>query len=119
METACLHVAVEVAGLEVVACDSCRSVEWYRGGSGLDPMEGMAALFGDFDLVGALPAIFAPSNEVLLYRPGSTRQRGRLEAFPVESWLRATPDLWMSHDGEHLVLAPTDPLMFNNLTQGA
>jgi hypothetical protein len=119
METNCLHQAVCVGGLEVVACDACRTIEWYRGGRGIDPMEGMAALFGDFDLVGSLPAVFAPSTEVLLYRPGSRHQRQRFDPFPRESWLRATPDLWMSHDGEHLVLAPTDPLTFTNLTRGA
>lgn len=113
--TTCLHVAVSVAGLDVMACGNCTEVGWARGGRSLDPDEGMAALFGDFDLVEALPALAAPSPEVLLYRPGRPGQRRRLEAFPQEVWLRATPDLWMSHDGDHLLLAPSNPLTFENL----
>lgn len=115
----CFHVPVAVAGVEVIACSSCCEVEWLRANRPIDPDEGMAAIFGDFELVATLPALAAPSPEVLLYRPSGKGQRDRLRSFPAEVWLRATPELWLSHDGDHLLLAPTDPLMFHNLTRGA
>jgi hypothetical protein len=117
--TTCLHVPIAVAGIELVACDLCGEVSWYRKGQWLDPAEGMAAVFGQYDLVGRLDALVAPAPEVLLYRPPSGRWQAHLEAFPKRIWLEASPGLWMSHDGEHLLLAPVSPLHFENLTRGA
>lgn len=120
MKTAtCQHTPIEVAGLEVVSCDNCVEVAWYRGGEWMDPAEGMAELFGQYDLVGRLEALSAPAPEVLLYRPPNRRWRAHLDAFPKRTWLEAAPDLWLSHDGEHLLLAPTNPVHFENLNQGA
>ncbi|MDP8958333.1 MAG: hypothetical protein M3N51_03830, partial [Actinomycetota bacterium] len=78
----------------------------------------LARLFGEFDLVGRLPALRAPAPEVLVYRPPNRRAASRLAAFPRLSWLEAAPDLWLSHDGDHLLLAPIDPLLLQNLTRG-
>lgn len=115
----CLHIPVAVAGIEVVSCGECSEIGWYRRGQWLDPAEGMATLFGQFDLVATLDALSAPAPEVLLYRPPSGRVRAHLEVFAENVWLEAAPNLWLSHDGEHLLLAPTDPIHFENLTRGA
>ncbi|MBT8216854.1 MAG: hypothetical protein HKN74_13965 [Acidimicrobiia bacterium] len=117
--TACRHVPVAVAGLEVVSCETCGEVSWYRKGQWLDPAEGMAELFGQYDLVGRLEALSAPAPEVLLYRPPSGRWRSHLDAFPKRIWLEVSPELWLSHDDEHLLLAPANPLHMENLTRGA
>lgn len=85
----------------------------------LDPSEGMATLFGNFELVGLLPAVRAPGDEVLMYRAPGRKGRGSLEAFPAHVWLRVDENLWLSHDGENLLLAPTTPLLMENLTRGA
>ena len=120
METrTCRHVPVAVADVEVISCAECGEVTWYRGGQWLDPAEGMAAVFGQYDLVGRLEALSAPAPEVLLYRPPSGRWRAHLDAFSRRVWLEAADDLWLSHDGEHLLLAPADPLHRENLTRGA
>ncbi len=108
-----------VAGIEVVSCATCGEVSWYRRGQWLDPAEGMAALFGQYDLVGRLEALSAPAPEVLLYAPPSGRWRAHLDAFPKQVWLEAAPGLWLSHDQVHLLLAPADPIHLDNLTRGA
>jgi len=115
----CTHVPVVTGGIEVISCGNCGEVGWFRKGQWLDPAEGMAVLFGQYDLVGRLEALSAPAPEVLLYRPPSGRWRAHLDAFPKRVWLEAAPDLYLSHDGEHLLLAPTDLLYFDNLTRGA
>lgn len=117
--TTCLHAPIAAGGIDVVACDLCGEVSWYRKGQWLDPAEGMAILFGQYDLVGRLEALAAPAPEVLLYRPPNGRARTHLEAFPIREWLEASPELWLSHDGEHLLLAPANPVHLENLTRGA
>ena len=115
----CTHTPVTVAGLQVVGCGECGVVGWFRGVEWLDPAEGMAELFGQYDLVGRLDSLLAPAPEVLLYRPPDRKWRSHLDAFPKQVWLEAAPDLWLSHDGEHLLLAPANPLHLENLTRGA
>ena len=79
----------------------------------------MAALFGSYDLIGPMDALGAPAPQVLIYAPPSGRKRRNLDALPERVWLKAGPRLWMSHDGEHLLLATTERLLFENLTRGA
>jgi hypothetical protein len=66
-----------------------------------------------------MEALGAPSPEVLVYAPPSARKRRNLEALPTRAWLKAGPHLWMSTDGEVLLLATTQRLLFENLTKGA
>lgn len=103
----------------MVACTECRTVEWLGSTRPLDPSEGMAALFGEFGLVGRLPSIQAPGPEVLMYRAPGRRGRAHLGAIPAHIWLQVDEHLWLSHDQEHLLLAPTTPLLMENLTRGA
>lgn len=102
----------------LVACGECGIVEWFGPGGPLDPAEALAALYGSYDLVGPLPAIGAPAAEVLVYRPHRAR-RGALSILPTEAWLPAGPDLWLATDGQVLLLATPNPVMVENLTQGA
>ena len=115
LSSPCSHRPVHVAGLQIVACDSCRIVEWSGTSRPVDPAEGMAALFGDFHLVGRFPAIQAPGRQVLVYRAPGRKARAYLDAFPTHVWLRVDTDLWLSHDGENLQLAPTTPLRMENI----
>lgn len=113
--TTCMHELRHVAGVGVVACDTCRTIDWW-GESGLvDATEALQRLFGDLELVGRLPALAAPAPEVLVYRATGRRHRRHLGAFPANVWLRAHPSLWLSHDGECLVLAPTDRSVLSRL----
>ena len=82
-------------------------VRFVADGTVLDPDEGMARLFGRFELVGRLPAVGSPGPEVLMYRPPSSRHRSCLSELPARMWLRVQPHLWLTHDGDHLLLAPT------------
>lgn len=111
----CRHEIESLSGVGVVACEACGTVEWWGTDRPLDPAEGMARLFGQFDLIGSLPSLNAPSAEVLVYRPPNWRHRAKLKAFPQGTWLEAHPGLWLTHDGENLLLAPSDPVLAANL----
>lgn len=111
----CTHERIEVGPIEVEYCTDSGELEWFDGGEPIDPEVAMARLFGRFDLVGSLPAIGAPSGVTLLYVPPTTRERSWLRRLPANSWLRAMSGMWISHDGEHLLLCPGDPLLARNL----
>lgn len=113
----CQHQPVRVGRVDVVACEVCATVEWQSIVGPLDPDEGITAVFGSFEMVGRLDALGGPSPQVIAYRPPSGRKRANLDAFPRRVWLRASPDLWLSHDGETLLLAPTRQIVFENLTR--
>jgi hypothetical protein len=77
----------------------------------------MAAVFGEYRLIRSLPAIHAPGHEVLMYAAPNRQARSYLGAFPANTWMQADDHLWMSHDGHHLLLAPTNPILLHNLTR--
>ncbi len=116
---ACEHGPVWVGRIAVSACGECGKVDWLSDRGPIDHAEAMAAVFGSFDLVGSIDALGAPSPEVLVYAPPSERKRRNLDALPRRAWLKAGPHLWMSTDGETLLLAVTERLLFENLTRGA
>ena len=115
----CEHKPVWVGRIAVAACDECERVDWFSNEGPVDSAEAMAALFGSFDLVGPIPALGAPSPDVLVYAPPSAKKRRNLDALPKRAWLKAGPQLWMSTDGQVLLLATTRRLLFENLTRGA
>ena len=115
----CEHIPTWVGRVAVAACEQCGQVEWLSDTGKIDHAEAMAAVFGSFDLVGTMDALGAPSPEVLVYAPPSTRKRRHLDALPRRVWLKAGPRLWMSTDGDVLLLATTERLRFENLTRGA
>jgi hypothetical protein len=94
-------------------------VDWRDSVGEIDPNEGMAALFGNYELVATLDAVGSPAPEVLVYSAPSIRKRRNLLPFPKNSWVKAAPDLWLTHDGENLLLATNHKLLFENLTRGA
>ena len=118
-EIGCDHKPVWVGRIALSGCDSCARIEWFSNTGPIDPAEAMAALFGSYDLVGTMDALGAPAPEVLVYKPPNGRKRRNLDAIPKQVWLKAGPHLWMSHDGEVLLLATTQALLFENLTRGA
>jgi hypothetical protein len=115
----CEHKPVWVGGIAVSACEDCGRIDWLSTSGPVDPAEAMAALFGSYDLIGPLHALGSPSSHVLAYSPPSAKKRKNLEAFPSRVWLKAGPHLWMSHDGDVLLLSTTQRLLFENLTRGA
>lgn len=115
----CDHKPVWVGRVAVAACEDCGRVDWLSNEGPVDHAEAIAALFGSYDLAGSMEALGAPSPEVLVYTPPSTRKRRHLDALPRRAWLKAGPQLWMSTDGEVLLLATTQRQLFENLTRGA
>ncbi len=111
----CTHELEQVGGLGVVACPACATIDWWGPDGVVEPTEALQRLFGGFELEGRLRSLAAPAPTVLVYRPTSRRDRRHLTAFPKHTWLAAHPGLWLSHDGEHLVLAPTDRRVVDTL----
>ncbi len=115
----CIHEPVWLGRRAVVACTACQEITWLSEEGAIDPSQGMAAIFGGYDLVGSVTALGAPSREVLVYEAPSARKRRYLNALPTHVWLRCSPNLWMSTDGSHLLLSTPHQLLFENLTRGA
>lgn len=111
----CLHTPRRSGPIEVVACAGCARFAWYEDGRPIDPDLGVARLFGAYDLVGSLPAVNAPGDEVLLYRPARPGDRRALAAFEPRTWFRVTEHLWLCHDRALLMLSSTSPLVLRNL----
>ncbi len=115
----CDHKPVWVGRIAVSACAECRRVDWFSDTGAVDHAEAMAALFGSYDLVGHLDALASPAPHVLAYAPPSRSKKRNLEALPRRAWLKAGPHIWMSHDGEVLLLATDRQLLEDNLIRGA
>lgn len=115
----CEHRPTWVGRVAVTACADCGQVEWFSVAGPLDPAEGMAYLFGSYDLVDHLDALAAPAPSVLVYAPPSARKRRNLDVMPKHVWLKVGVSLWLSHDGQSLLLATNQQLLIDNLTRGA
>ena len=96
-----------VGRVAVSACADCGEVDWFSDSGPVDHAEAMAYLFGSFDLIGHLDALGGPTSSVLAYAP------------PKNVWLEVGSRLWLSHDGEVLLLATDHQLLIENLTRGA
>ena len=66
-----------------------------------------------------LDALGGPTPTVLAYAPPSQKKRKNLDALPRRVWLEVGPRLWLSHDGELLLLATDHDLLIENLLRGA
>jgi hypothetical protein len=97
----CDHKPVWVGRVAVCACADCGKVDWLS------------------DLIGHLDALSGPTSTVLAYVPPNQKKRKNLDALPKQVWLEVGPRLWLSHDGEVLLLATDHQLLIENLTRGA
>ena len=115
----CDHKPTWLGRVSVTACADCGLVGWLSDTGSIDPTEGLAYLFGSYDLIAHLDALGAPAPTVLAYSAPSVRKGKHLAAFPKRVWLSVAPNLWLSHDGETLLLATNHKLLLENLTRGA
>lgn len=115
----CDHDPATVGGLTVIACADCGEVSFSDAAGFVTRRNGLARLFGQFDLVGSLPGLGAPGRQVLLYRPPDRRTAAALRAWPSRTWLEGDDGLWVSHDGQHLLLAHDAPWVTHHLLDGA
>lgn len=106
---ACSHVRASVTReISIVACGVCATIDWFRDGHPIAAFDGMADVFGLFDLVATLPGVSAPGREVMLYKAPRGASRSLLEALPRRVWLEAAPGVAVSHDGRHLLVSPVE-----------
>ncbi len=115
----CDHEPTWIGHVALSACGRCRRVDWLSQTGPIDHAEAMAAVFGSYDLIGPLDALGAPAPRVLAYSPPTKSKRRHLDALPRHTWLKTGPQLWLSHDGELLLLATTRQLLFDNIIRGA
>jgi hypothetical protein len=108
-----------VGRVAVAACAECGQVDWFSDTGPVDHSEAMAYLFGSYDLIGHLDALGGPTSSVLAYAAPNPRKRKNLDALPKNVWLSVAPRLWLSHDGEVLLLATDHQLLIENLIRGA
>lgn len=106
----CTHVLCYVtADVQLAACADCGTLDWFRHGAAIPAFDGMAEVFGMFDLVATLPGVSAPGPEVMLYKAPRGISRDLLKALPARTWMEAAPGLAISHDGRHLLVSPMTP----------
>ena len=115
----CDHKPTWVGRVAVSACADCGKVDWFSDSGPVDHAEAMAYLFGSYDLIGHLDALGGPTSSVLAYVAPSAKKRKHLDALPKHVWLEVGPRLWLSHDGEILLLATDHQLLIENLTRQA
>lgn len=112
---ACRHRRYQWRDVELSVCETSGAATWTEGGDPLDGSVAMAILFGNFDLTGCLDGVGAPGAAVMVYEP-SRGGRTRMNRFPANHWIEAVDGLWFTHDGERLLLSPSDPQLAANLT---
>jgi hypothetical protein len=112
----CRHRRFQWRNIELCVCTETCPTVWTEDGEEIDGAEAMAILFGSFDLTGCLDGVGSPGAAVLVYEP-SRQGRQRMSVFPVHEWIEALAGLWFTHDGQRLLLSPTDPQMASNLTR--
>lgn len=113
----CRHDRREVGPVDVELCYESSFLEWFDGNERLDPDVGMARVFGHFNLVATLPALGAPGPMALVYGPPTSRERNWMRALPQNEWLHALDGVWISHNGDQLLLSPLDQIMVENLSR--
>lgn len=96
---------VKLGNVEVAFCEPCDLLEWTRNGKPIDPQEGVAQAFGDFDIVAAIDAVGAPARQVLVTAPTTPEGQRLIDQLPEGYWLEAMPSLWMSPGDQVLLLA--------------
>jgi hypothetical protein len=104
-ETTCDHRPVRRSGIDVVACAHCGEVAFRDSQGPVAAHAALGRLFGSYDLVTTLPAVHAPGDDIMLYRPPRRTLRSHLDAFAPRTWFSVDDGLWLSHDGDHLLLA--------------
>jgi hypothetical protein len=110
----CRHHLQPVGDLSVMVCTTCQTTQWWDGRGLIYPADGVARLFGEYELIGTLPAVGGPTSVILTYRAPNGSARQHLAAFPVNTWIRIDNGLWLSHDGTTLLLAPADRHVASN-----
>lgn len=115
----CRHEVHDAGAVSVIACEDCGLVQFWDETGPILPGAGMARLFGGFAAVGRFPTLRGPGPEAIAYRPPSAAAGRLLDAFPRRAWLEVQAGLWMSHDGEHLLLVPIDPGVTHVAGEGA
>ncbi len=102
--------------LSAAACPDCATVVWWEGETRLSAWDGLTMSIGQATVVDRMPAISAPSDEVVVCRTPSGFRLGWL---PQHRWVEAAPGVFIARSGRHLLLSsPTLEVLSAMLTRG-
>lgn len=111
----CRDERVAIDGFVATWCPDSLEITWTIQDDQVDPAMALARLFGNFELVAALPGVAAPGPTVFVYKTRDRSRRAAMRELPPNMWLCAAPGLWISHDGQVLSMSPDDPVLAANL----
>ena len=90
------------AHLRAAACPECDVVVWWNGEQRLPAWDGLTMGIGQATIIDRMPAISAPSEEVVVCRtPGGFR----LGWLPRHRWVEAAPEVFLARSGRYLLLS--------------
>jgi hypothetical protein len=101
------------SNLRATACPDCAVVVWWDGDARLEAWDALMASIGQATIIDRMPAVSAPSDEVVVCRTPTGFRVGWL---PLHRWVEAAPGLFLARAGRHLLLSsPTVDLgiLFN------
>ena len=90
------------AHLRAVACPECDVVVWWNGEQRLPAWDGLTMGIGQATIIDRMPAISAPSEEVVVCRTPSGFRLGWL---PRHRWVEAAPGVFLARSGRYLLLS--------------
>jgi hypothetical protein len=88
--------------LRAAACPECDVVVWWNGEQRLPAWDGLTMGIGQATIVDRMPAISAPSEEVVICR---TPAGFRLGWLPRHRWVEAAPGVFLARSGRYLLLS--------------
>jgi hypothetical protein len=88
--------------LRAAACPECDVVVWWNAETRLPAWDGLTMGIGEAAVIDRIPAISAPSDEVVVCRTPSGFRLGWL---PRHRWVEAAPGVFLARSGRYLLLS--------------
>jgi len=94
--------AFALSGLRAAVCPECDVVVWWEGTTRLTSWDGLTMSMGQASIVDRMPAVSAPSEEVVVCKTPTRFQLGWL---PRHRWVEGAPGVFIARSGRHLLLS--------------
>jgi hypothetical protein len=91
-----------VSNLRASACPECDVVVWWDGSDRVPAWDGLTMGMGPARVIDHIPAVSAPSEEVVVCK---TPIGFRLGWLPHHRWVEGAPGVFIARSGRHLLLS--------------
>ena len=91
-----------LSGLRAAVCPECDVVVWWQGATKVTAWDGLTMSMGQATVVDHMPAVSAPSEEVVVCK---TPIRFQLGWLPRHRWVEGAPGVFIARSGRHLLLS--------------